>query len=63
MKNVIYVIGVIIAFLGVSGVAEAITGRGSGEISTALFIIGFICALYGYQDMWKPKKRDPFKDL
>jgi hypothetical protein len=43
-----YRIGVIVAFLGVSGIAEAITGQGSGMASAAWFAAGVVLCLFGY---------------
>lgn len=46
--NVFTKIGIILAFLAMSGVAEAVTGRGDINISLALLIIGFLVSLFGY---------------
>lgn len=46
--NAIYVIGVVISFLALAGVAEAITGHGDSNISIGLFIVGFVLCLVGY---------------
>lgn len=48
MRDRVYTVGVVIAFLGLSGIAEAITGQGSGLISTAFFGVGLIMCLVGY---------------
>lgn len=48
IREHIYRIGVIVAFLGVSGIAEAITGHGSGIASAAWFTVGLIMCLIGY---------------
>ena len=50
MREKIYYLGVIIAFLGMSGFAEAITGRGSQMASVAWMVVGFIMCLVGYTD-------------
>ena len=47
IKNKIYIFGVILAFLALAGVAEAITGRGSASVSIILFVIGLLMAIYG----------------
>lgn len=44
----LYNIGVIISFLALAGVAEAITGRGDYSISIGILIVGFILCLTGY---------------
>ena len=41
-------IGGIMALFGAAGAAEAITGRGSFEISIIVFVIGFVLCLWGY---------------
>lgn len=46
--NTIYKLGVIITLLGLAGIAEAITGRGSILVSVAVFGIGFGMILKGY---------------
>lgn len=48
IREHIYRIGVIVAFLGASGIAEAITGHGSGMVSVAWFTVGLIMCLIGY---------------
>ena len=48
MRNKIYNVGVIISFLALAGVAEAITGRGNQNISIALLVVGFLMCLFGY---------------
>ena len=48
IRNNIYCIGVIISFLALAGVAEAITGRGDYTISSILFGIGVVMCLAGY---------------
>lgn len=48
MRNKIYNIGVVISFLALAGVAEAITGRGDYIISTAILGVGIIMCLAGY---------------
>ena len=46
--NTIYNTGVVVAFLGISGIAEAITGHGSGTASAGFFAAGLIMCLAGY---------------
>lgn len=46
--NAIYNTGVVIAFLGISGIAEAITEHGSGMTSTIFFTVGLAMCLAGY---------------
>ena len=48
MRDKVYSIGVIVAFLGISGIAESITGQGSGMISAVFFAAGLIMCLTGY---------------
>lgn len=48
MRDKVYNVGVIVAFLGISGIAEAITGHGSGTASTIFFTVGLIMCLVGY---------------
>lgn len=48
MRNKVYNVGVIISFLALAGVAEAITGRGDYSISIGLLIVGFVMCLTGY---------------
>lgn len=48
MRDRIYRIGVVVAFLGMTGYAEAITGNGSGSASVAWFTVGFVMCLAGY---------------
>ena len=48
MKGRVYTIGVVISFLSLAGVAEAITGRGDYTISSILLAVGFIMCLAGY---------------
>lgn len=48
MRDKVYNAGVIIAFLGLSGIAEAITGHGDGVVSAAFFATGLIMCLVGY---------------
>lgn len=48
MRNKIYNIGVVISFLALAGVAEAITGRGDYAISIMILIVGFVMCLTGY---------------
>jgi hypothetical protein len=48
IREHIYRIGAIVAFLGASGIAEAITGHGSGMASAAWFTVGLIMCLIGY---------------
>lgn len=48
MRDRVYGLGVITAFLGISGIAEAITGHGSGMVSTVFFAAGLIMCLAGY---------------
>ena len=46
--NALYNTGVVISFLAIAGVAEAITGRGDQNISIAFLIVGFLLCLFGY---------------
>lgn len=46
--NALYNTGVVISFLALAGVAEAITGRGDQNISIALLIVGILLCLFGY---------------
>lgn len=46
--NALYNTGVVISFLALAGVAEAITGRGDYLISSFLFGIGLVLCLAGY---------------
>lgn len=46
--NVLYNTGVVISFMALAGVAEAMTGRGDKNISTILLIVGLILCLFGY---------------
>ena len=48
MRDRVYGLGVITAFFGISGIAEAVTGHGSGTISAVFFTIGLIMCLVGY---------------
>lgn len=48
LLNISYRVGVVISFLALAGVAEAITGRGDQNISIALLIVGFLLCLFGY---------------
>ena len=48
MRDKVYNAGVIVAFLGISGIAESVTGHGSGTASTLFFVIGLIMCLAGY---------------
>ena len=48
LREGVYKAGVIIAFLGLSGIAEAITGNGSRMVSTLFFTVGLIMCLVGY---------------
>lgn len=48
MRNKIYNIGVVISFLSLAGVAEAITGRGDYTISSILLAVGLVMCLTGY---------------
>ena len=43
-----YRIGVIVAFLGASGIVESITGHGSGIASAIWFAAGVVLCLFGY---------------
>ena len=49
MKGRVYTIGVVISFLALAGVAEAITGRGDYTISSILLAVGFAMCLTGYR--------------
>ena len=42
------IIGAMLAFFGLAGMAEAVTGHGSYEISVGVFVVGFILCLWGY---------------
>lgn len=44
----LYKFGVVIAFLALSGIAEAITGHGSMGISITLFVAGLVMCLTEY---------------
>lgn len=44
----LYDIGVVISFLALAGVAEAITGRGDYTISAILLGVGICMCLTGY---------------
>lgn len=48
MRAVIYRVGVVISFLAIAGVAEAITGSGDHTISYMLFGLGVVLCLVGY---------------
>lgn len=48
MREKVYGLGVIIAFLGISGIAEAVTGHGSGTVSALFLAAGFVMCLTGY---------------
>lgn len=48
LRDGVYKVGVIISFLGLSGLAEAITTRGSREISILFFVVGLVMCLVGY---------------
>lgn len=48
MRERVYRIGVIVSFLGLSGIAEAITGNGSRTASILFFTVGLIMCLVGY---------------
>lgn len=48
IREHIYRIGVIVAFLGASGIAESITGHGSGMASAIWFAAGVVLCLFGY---------------
>lgn len=48
MREKIHSIGAVVAFLGISGIAEAITGHGSGTISTLIFAAGLVMCLTWY---------------
>lgn len=48
MRDKVYNAGVITAFLGITGIAEAITGRGSGTVSAIFFAAGLVMCLAGY---------------
>lgn len=41
-------VGGICFILGAAGMAEAVTGHGSFEISTVVMIVGFVLCLWGY---------------
>lgn len=48
VREGVYKAGVIISFLGISGIAEAITGNGSKMASVAFLSVGIIMCLFGY---------------
>jgi hypothetical protein len=48
MREKIHSVGAVVAFLGISGIAEAITGHGSGTISTLIFAAGLVMCLTWY---------------
>lgn len=47
-RDGVYYIGVIVTFLGIAGIAEAVTGRGSILVAASTFAVGFVCVLAGY---------------
>ena len=48
IQKICYRVGVVISFLSIAGVAEAITGRGDYTISSILFGFGVALCLAGY---------------
>lgn len=48
MSDRIYYIGVVVTFLGIAGIAEAITGRGSVMASAVIMSAGIGMVLTGY---------------
>lgn len=48
MREKVYGLGVIIAFLGITGIAESATGQGSGTVSALFLAVGFVMSLAGY---------------
>lgn len=48
MRDKLHSLGVVVAFLGLSGIAESITGHGSGIISCWIFAAGLIMCLSWY---------------
>lgn len=48
IRGICYKTGVVLSFLGVSGLADAITGRGSHMASVSFIAIGIILCLFGY---------------
>lgn len=48
VRDTIYNVGVVVSFLGLSGIAEAITGQGSHMGSIMIFTIGLLMCLTGY---------------
>ena len=46
--GVAYKVGVILSFLSMSGIAEAITGHGELNISIILFVAGLFLCMTGY---------------
>ena len=48
MRDRVYRLGVVISFLSMCGLAEAITGNGSQMASIVWFAIGLIMCLIGY---------------
>ena len=43
-----YKFGVVLSFLAISGIAEAVTGHGSMGISITLFVVGIVLCLAEY---------------
>ena len=48
MRDKVYSFGVIVTFLGLAGISEAITGRGSIMVAAVIFSVGFGMVLVGY---------------
>ena len=62
-KDRIYGIGVFLTILGSSGIAQAITDSTTFITAAIIFSIGFTFVLYGYEGMWDPKHKDPYRNL
>ena len=63
IKDRIYLTGVVLTLFGCVGIAQAITDNTVFIIPAIIFSIGFACVLYGYEGMWDPKHKDPYKNL
>ena len=48
LKNIIYIIGVIITFLGLAGISESFTGHGSTFAGLIWLSIGLLMILFSY---------------
>lgn len=47
-RETVYRLGVVTSFLALSGIAEAITGRGDITISSIILGVGLVMCLTGY---------------